>query len=112
MIKKVSDKYKELYHYTSAEGLQGIIQSQQLWATHIHYLNDHKEFNKFFEVPLFELMRSSIDEFVSKEKQALVHDVIATHGSISLTTIIEHLPKDISYNEIRMVLAANKITQA
>ncbi len=29
-----------LYHYTSAEGLIGIVESKSLWASGIHYLND------------------------------------------------------------------------
>jgi hypothetical protein len=32
-----------LYHYTTAEGLLGIVQSRSLWATHIRYLNDAEE---------------------------------------------------------------------
>ena len=53
-----------------------------------------------------------IDEIVSKEKQTLINDAVAKHGPLSLTALIDNLPKDISYNEIRMVLAANKITEA
>ena len=37
-----SDFY--LYHYTTAEGLIGIIKQQEIWATDIFYLNDQKEF--------------------------------------------------------------------
>lgn len=33
-----------LFHYTNAIGLQGIINSGELWATHILYLNDAQEF--------------------------------------------------------------------
>lgn len=33
-----------LYHYTSQEGLLGIIGSKVIWASNIHYLNDSKEF--------------------------------------------------------------------
>lgn len=54
----------------------------------------------------------SIDEIVSKEKQALINDAVVKHGPSSLTTLINDLPKEISYNEIRMVLAANKIADA
>ncbi|MGA2233856.1 MAG: DUF2971 domain-containing protein [Terriglobales bacterium] len=32
-----------LYHYTSAEGLKGIIESNELWATSAYYLNDSAE---------------------------------------------------------------------
>ncbi len=29
-----------LYHYTTQEGLLGIFDTQEIWATHIRYLND------------------------------------------------------------------------
>lgn len=32
-----------IYHYTSAAGLVGIIQSRSIWATDCLFLNDHKE---------------------------------------------------------------------
>lgn len=37
----------ELYHYTSRLGLEGIIRSQTLWATHYKYLNDSEEVSHF-----------------------------------------------------------------
>ncbi len=36
---------KLLYHYTSQAGLLGIIQSRQLWATNLLFLNDSTELN-------------------------------------------------------------------
>jgi hypothetical protein len=32
-----------LYHYTTAQGLLGIVEEQKLWATHYAYLNDPSE---------------------------------------------------------------------
>jgi hypothetical protein len=32
-----------LHHYTSSEGLLGIIQAHELWATNVLYLNDASE---------------------------------------------------------------------
>jgi hypothetical protein len=32
-----------LYHYTSAEGLKGIVENDELWATSAYYLNDSAE---------------------------------------------------------------------
>jgi hypothetical protein len=32
-----------LYHYTTGGGLQGILQSNEIWATDIRYLNDYTE---------------------------------------------------------------------
>lgn len=33
-----------LYHYTTSNGLLGILDSDTLWASKIHYLNDSTEF--------------------------------------------------------------------
>jgi hypothetical protein len=34
---------RHLYHYTSLQGMMGIVESQTLWATDARYLNDAKE---------------------------------------------------------------------
>lgn len=39
-----------LYHYTSPQGLLGILQSQKLWATESLYLNDSTEINHGIEL--------------------------------------------------------------
>ncbi len=36
-------KPKYLYHYTTAEGLKGIIENQEIWASDIFSLNDASE---------------------------------------------------------------------
>jgi hypothetical protein len=48
----------------------------------------------------------NIDDVVSKQKQQLIKDAVAIHGSLSHKTLIENLPKDIGYGEIKMVLAS------
>ncbi len=48
----------------------------------------------------------NIDDLVSKQKQQLIKDAVAIHGSLSHKTLIDNLPKDIGYGEIKMVLAA------
>lgn len=50
----------------------------------------------------------NIDDVVSKQKQQLIKDAIAIHGSLSHKTLIDNLPKDVTYGEIKMVLAAEK----
>src|SRR5262245_59435591 len=37
------DRPKSLFHYTTAAGLIGIIETQTLWATHANFLNDSAE---------------------------------------------------------------------
>ena len=49
-----------------------------------------------------------INELVSKEKQEMVKDAVAIHGSLGHKTLIENLPGGFGYGELRMVLAANK----
>ncbi len=49
-----------------------------------------------------------INDLVNKEKQKLINEAVAKHGILSHKTLIDSLPKDISYGELRMVLAANK----
>ena len=39
-----------LYHYTSIQGILGILRSGVIWASHIAYLNDHSEFNHAIEI--------------------------------------------------------------
>src|SRR6266851_4669429 len=40
----------ELFHYTSAAGLYGILSSRSLWTTMISYLSDRKEFSYAVEI--------------------------------------------------------------
>jgi len=32
------------FHYTSLEGIKGIVENKEMWGTHINFLNDRKEF--------------------------------------------------------------------
>lgn len=50
----------------------------------------------------------NIDDLMTKEKQQLIKDAIKTYGSQSHANLIHNLPKDVSYGEIKMVLATEK----
>jgi PIF1-like helicase/Helix-turn-helix domain/HRDC domain/Helicase len=50
----------------------------------------------------------NIDDVVSRQKQQQIKDAVIIHGSLSHKTLIDNLPKDISYGEIKMVLATEK----
>ena len=39
----------ELYHFTSFEGLLGIIENNNLWCTHNKFLNDKEEFENVID---------------------------------------------------------------
>jgi hypothetical protein len=49
---------ERVFHYTSAEGLYGLLTSNCLWATHFQFLNDSKEFYA---------AKSSLTEFIQRE---------------------------------------------
>ena len=66
MSKLVADEHPDLYHYTTAEGLKGIISSQQLWATHIEYLNDVEEHIGFFTRRLPDLLDKPVREALAE----------------------------------------------
>jgi hypothetical protein len=50
----------ELFHYTSAEGFRGIIESRQLWCTDIRHVNDPREGDHGFSVLKSVLNRKSV----------------------------------------------------
>lgn len=66
MIQRVSETCSELLHYTTAVGLQGIIESQQLWATNISYLNDAEEHTGFFDRRLPHLLQPAIEKALNE----------------------------------------------
>jgi hypothetical protein len=52
-----------LYHYTTAEGLKGIAENHELWATAAYYLNDSAEVAYGCKV-----VSETLDEWLSKQK--------------------------------------------
>ena len=62
----IADAYPTLWHYTTAAGLDGILKSQQLWATSVRYLNDDEELRGFFERKLPALLEAGIDDGIQK----------------------------------------------
>ena len=55
-----------LSHYTTGEGLKGILESGKIWATHYRYLNDFTEFDHGRQ-----LVQAAIDEAQSASKQLI-----------------------------------------
>ena len=50
----------------------------------------------------------NINDLVSKQKQKDIINAVDKHGPLSHKTLIDNLPKDIGYGELRMVLATIK----
>jgi ATP-dependent DNA helicase RecQ len=51
----------------------------------------------------------NIGDLVSEEKQKLIKEAIQIHGMSGTRNLKDNLPEDISYGEIRMVIAAEKV---
>ena len=52
---------KTLYHYTTQDGLLGIIKNKDLWATHTQYLNDVREYRHAIDVVIAEIAKRLAD---------------------------------------------------
>jgi hypothetical protein len=57
--------HPELFHYTGIEGLEGIINTQTLWATHFEFSNDTSEFRAFGE-RLPDILRQKVTSAVEE----------------------------------------------
>jgi Protein of unknown function (DUF2971) len=69
MDKTVAEEHPELYHYTTAVGLEGILRSQQLRATNIAYLNDAEEHIGFFDRRLPIVLEDIVRKIITDVKQ-------------------------------------------
>ena len=70
MIQTVAEAHPILYHYTTGAGLQGIIESQQLRATNISFLNDVEEHVGYFDRRLPGLMDDAMQSVISELKKS------------------------------------------
>lgn len=87
MLATVEEAYPELWHYTTANGLYGILTSQVLRATNIFYLNDDDEFKGFFDNKLFDLLWRDVNKgarhaLISPKKRK----IIESHGGVESFT--------------------------
>ena len=66
MTKSLAEVHPELFHYTNAKGLTGIIESQSIWATDYRYLNDSTEIKFFLQYCLSDLLRPISEEYLNE----------------------------------------------
>lgn len=78
----IVETYPTLWHYTTAAGLEGILKSQQLWATNIRYLNDDEEFRGFFERKLPTLLKTGINSGITNLESSRLKDMLKIAGDI------------------------------
>ena len=90
MRKKPKKVPQSLYHYTTTSGLLGILKGK-IWATHINYLNDKKEF-----IDAMGMFTTQIKEH-NPNALALIGSERPGWGSI------KHLPSDIYYDVVKVL---------
>ena len=73
MQKPISETHPELYHYTTAIGLKGIIEKQTLWATHCEYLNDSMEIKYYFSSRFSKILEDLKNQFSGDDQKTLDH---------------------------------------
>ena len=86
---KISEEYKKLYHYTTWEGLLGILDSQSSWATNYKFLNDYSELVLFKE-KLISLVRPYASETVNKIIQKFPHMKSKVNEKGGIEKVIRH----------------------
>jgi hypothetical protein len=64
------DPPEEIFHYTSVDGLYGLLSSRRMWASNLHFLNDVSEL-KFALDSALDLVRSRAAETTGYEKTFL-----------------------------------------
>ena len=62
---------EHLYHYTSIDGLEGILSKRSFWASQIHFLNDIQEFKYSFDI---------FEKILSELRKELQTDLTASSG--------------------------------
>ncbi len=60
-----------LYHYTTQAGLLGILQNDEIWATHTQYLNDQREYRHALKLVRDEIQKRKSNTTDSEEKAVL-----------------------------------------
>jgi Protein of unknown function (DUF2971) len=88
MSKKLHEEHKEVMHYTSAFGLQGIVTSKTLWASHASFLNDAEEVEGFFRRVFPVIIRPVLEKHVA-ESQDLA-SCVQTAGQLGMN-LFDHL---------------------
>jgi hypothetical protein len=83
-----------LYHYTDSAALLGIMKGRELWATHIRYLNDAREF-----VHAIEIAKEYVDQLQKSKSSILLRNLKWTLDGMPGNTFI------ISFSEVSDLLS-------
>ena len=89
-----------LYHYTSGDGLIGILRNKSLWATDINFLNDHREFELGSKL-IGDLSKVKVQELIKKNFADSLEVREKLLGDLeSFTTSLHSLTSGFNHNTI------------
>jgi hypothetical protein len=75
-----------IYHYTSQDGLFGILESKSIWASKIQYLNDEQEFNLGLQVAR-EVIKEQLQSTPDEVKKRLLNQLVGDLGKVEQTNV-------------------------
>lgn len=97
-LNKVLETPQKMYHYTSVEVLQNIIQGKCMYATHINFMNDWEEYQLGYR-----LLTKEIKNAIEKHRA----DFEKTIGVDNLETILGYFSDEclnvMTYNQIKQM---------
>lgn len=67
-MSRIADTHDELFHYTTAAGLSGILESKSLWATHSSFVNDSEEILGFYDRIFPAILRPIFQKCIEEAK--------------------------------------------
>ena len=79
---------QELFHYTSHDGLIGIIRNKELWATKAIFMNDAAEFKLALDLARTEIKSQSLPSDTREQLLADVDDI--EHVNVFVASFSEH----------------------
>lgn len=115
LIGEFADPYEgNLYHYTSAEGLRGIVENNEIWMTNVNFVNDTTECRALEkETELF-----SNSDFTTKEVKDEWFQFLKVSRDLNNTYIVsfssgeESLSQWRAYGDYRIGFDAKRLAKA
>lgn len=93
-----ANSFERLYHYTSVDGLKGILDNESLWTTQIQYMNDSKEFTHAVDIAFQIIKRKKCEakESFVKYYEAMEDTLASSNGARTFIFSMTENPDQLS----------------
>jgi hypothetical protein len=93
-----ANSFDRLYHYTSVDGLKGILDNESVWTTQIQYMNDSKEFSHAVDIAFQIIKRKKYkaEECLVKYYEAMEHTLKSSNGARTFIFSMTENPDQLS----------------